>query len=59
MAETVLCRVRVRRGQKPVFQQTIFWARASVLSHHRSVRGARLSFLLAGVEAASPRGIYN
>ena len=55
----IASRTRVRRGQKPVFQQTIFWDRASVLSHRDAAcAGARLSFLLAGVEATSPR-TYN
>ena len=52
--DTVLPRVEYTGVKNPNFQQTIFWARASGLSHRHAARaGARLSFLLAGVEAAS------
>ena len=57
--DTVLPRVAYRR-QKPEFPADDFLGQSRVLSHRNAAcAGARLSFLLAGVEAASPRGIYN
>ena len=57
--DTALPRVAYRR-QKPEFPADDFLGQSRVLSHRNAAcAGARLSFLLAGVEAASPRGIYN
>ncbi len=45
---------------KTRFPADDFLGQSRGLSHRNAAcAGARLSFLLAGVEAASPRGIYN